>query len=235
MGIAERLGALDWQGMEAGLWQDGYAKAPAVLKPDECAEAVSWHSRAELFRSHIDMARFRFGVGDYHYFANPLPPLVREFREAAYPHLAPVANRWMEALGLADRYPPKLDTYLAMCHRAGQNKPTPLLLHYEAGGYNCMHQDLYGELAFPFQIVCFLSEPGLDYEGGEFLLMEQRPRAQSIGRAIRGGQGDILVFTTRYKPVRGARGFYRAAIKHGVSPLVSGTRYTLGFIFHDAK
>jgi hypothetical protein len=181
------------------------------------------------------MERFRFGVGDYHYFANPLPPLVCELREHTYPHLAPIANRWYGALGLSDRFPPRLDSFLARCHKVGQKKPTPLLLHYQAGGYNCLHQDLYGELAFPFQMVCFLNEPGRDYQGGEFLLVEQRPRAQSIGRAIVGRQGEILIFTTRYRPVEGARGYYRAAVKHGVSPLALGTRYTLGVIFHDAQ
>jgi len=232
--IRQRLDALDWKALEARLWESGGARTPPVLTPFECAGAIQWHSQPARFRSHIDMARFRFGVGDYHYFADPLPPLVRELRHHAYPHLAPIANRWSEALALSDRYPSHLDEFLESCHRAGQTKPTPLLLHYETGGYNCLHQDLYGALAFPLQMVCFLSEPGRDYEGGEFLLVEQRPRAQSIGRAISGRQGEILVFTTRYKPVQGARGFYRAGVKHGVSPLVSGTRFTLGIIFHDA-
>ncbi|HUK14896.1 MAG TPA: 2OG-Fe(II) oxygenase [Bryobacteraceae bacterium] len=233
--IRDRLDALDWKTLEADLWLSGAAKSPPILTTAECADAVALHGRPERFRSHIDMARFRFGVGDYHYFADPLPALVRELREHAYPHLAPIANGWMEALGMAERFPAHLKTFLETCHRAGQTKPTPLLLHYQAGGYNCLHQDLYGAVAFPLQMVCFLSEPGRDYQGGEFLLVEQRPRAQSIGRAIAGRQGEILIFTTRHKPVQGARGFYRAAVKHGVSPLVSGTRYTLGIIFHDAQ
>jgi hypothetical protein len=233
--IRERLSALDWQAIESALWQTGAAKTPLLLTAAECASAIGCHSHPERFRSHVDMARFRFGIGDYHYFADPLPPLVQQLREHAFPHLAPIANRWMEALSLPDRYPPRLQEYLGRCHRAGQRKPTPLLLHYEAGGYNCMHQDLYGSLAFPFQMVCFLSEPGRDYQGGEFLLLEQRPRAQSIGRVVAGRQGEILIFTTRYKPVEGAHGFYRANIKHGVSPLESGTRFTLGIIFHDAE
>ena len=233
--IRQRLDALDWQALEAGLRRTGGAKTGPVLSAEECAAAVGWHAEPERFRSHIDMQRYRFGIGDYHYFADPLPPLVAALREHAYPHLAPIANRWMEALSLPDRFPPRLDAFLDHCHRAGQTKPTPLLLHYEAGGYNCLHQDLYGEVAFPLQMVCFLSEPGRDYAGGEFLLVEQRPRAQSLGRAVAARQGEILVFTTRYKPVEGARGFYRAVVKHGVSPLASGTRYTLGIIFHDAK
>jgi hypothetical protein len=232
--ICQRLDGLDWNALEAELWQSGNAKTPSLLTAAECASAAAWHSEPERFRSHIQMERFRFGVGDYHYFANPLPPLVCELREHAYPHLAPIANRWYGALGLSDRFPPRLDSFLARCHKVGQKKPTPLLLHYQAGGYNCLHQDLYGELAFPLQMVCFLNEPGRDYQGGEFLLFEQRPRAQSIGRAIVGRQGEILIFTTRYRPVEGARGYYRAAVKHGVSPLALGTRYTLGVIFHDA-
>ena len=231
----DRLDALDWKALESDLWRTGAANTPAILTPGECAEAIEWHREPQRFRSHIDMARFRFGVGDYHYFANPLPALVQDLREHAYPHLAPIANRWMEALGFPDRYPPRLNKFLERCHKAGQTKPTPLLLHYETGGYNCLHQDLYGTLAFPFQMVCFLSRPAQDYTGGEFLVLEQRPRAQSIGRAISGAQGAILLFTTRYKPVEGARGYYRANMKHGVSPLTSGTRYTLGIIFHDAQ
>ena len=233
--IRQRLDGLDWSALGAELWQSGSAKTPPLLTADECASAAAWHAEPERFRSHIQMERFRFGVGDYHYFANPLPPLVHGLREYAYPHLAPIANRWYEALGFTERFPVELDAFLARCHRAGQKKPTPLLLHYEAGGYNCLHQDLYGELAFPFQIVCFLSDPGRDYTGGEFLLLEQRPRAQSIGRAVVGRQGEILIFTTRYKPVEGARGYYRAGMKHGVSPLTSGRRFTLGIIFHDAQ
>jgi hypothetical protein len=233
--IRLRLDTLDWHALEASLWQTGAARTPPVLTAAECTTAAAWHKQPARFRSHIDMQRFRFGVGDYHYFAGPLPPLVAELREHAYPHLAPIANRWMEALGLPDHFPPGLAAFLERCHRAGQRKPTPLLLHYETGGYNCLHQDLYGELAFPLQMVCFLSEPGRDYEGGEFLLVEQRPRAQSIGRAIAAGQGEIVIFTTRYKPVQGARGYHRANVRHGVSPLTSGTRYTLGIIFHDAR
>lgn len=233
--IRQRLDALDWSSLEASLRANGAAKTPPVLTPEECVMAIGWHKEPKRFRSHIDMARFRFGVGDYHYFANPLPPLVGELREHAYPHLAPIADRWMESLGVPERFPPRLADYLDQCHAAGQVRPTPLLLHYETGGYNCLHQDLDGELAFPFQMVCFLSEPARDYEGGEFLLVEQRPRAQSMGRAIAGRQGEILIFTTRYKPVKGVHGFYRANIKHGVSPLISGTRYTLGIIFHDSQ
>ena len=160
---------------------------------------------------------------------------MRELRERSYAPLAAIANRWMEALGIETRFPAGMPEFTAQCQAAGQHKATPLLLHYEAGGYNCLHQDLYGDLAFPLQLVCFLSEPEADYTGGDFLLVEQRPRAQSIGHAIRARRGEAVVFTTRYRPVKGARGFYRANIKHGVSPILSGRRYTLGIIYHDAR
>ncbi len=229
------LSRLAWDEIEASLWQRGYANLPAVLTAAECAALIALYPRREMFRSRIEMARYRFGVGDYQYFDYPLPNMVRELRERSYPPLAAIANRWAEALGGDARFPPELATFTADCQAAGQSKATPLLLHYEAGGYNCLHQDLYGDLAFPLQLVCFLSEPDADYTGGDFLLVEQRPRAQSIGHAIHARRGDAVVFTTRYRPVKGARGFYRANIKHGVSPLLSGTRYTLGIVYHDAR
>jgi hypothetical protein len=181
------------------------------------------------------MARHRFGEGDYQYFAEPLPALVQELRTETYSRLAPIANRWNDSLGVADRYPATLDAFLAHCTSRGQSRPTPLLLHYEEGGYNCLHQDLYGEVAFPFQLLGFLSRPGEDYEGGEFLLVEQRPRAQSAAEVVPGAQGGLVFFTTRIRPVRGGRGYYRANVRHGVSRVRRGTRYTLGVIFHNAK
>ena len=229
-----QLDHISWKTTEESLWQSGYARLPAVLTAAECAELVALYRRRELFRSRIEMERYRFGVGDYQYFDYPLPETVRELREQSYPPLAAIANRWMEALGDEQRFPASLDRFRAECHAAGQTKATPLLLHYETGGYNCLHQDLYGDLAFPLQLVCFLSEPEADYTGGDFLLVEQRPRAQSVGHAIHAKRGEAVVFTTRYRPVKGARGFYRGNIKHGVSPLLSGTRYTLGIIYHDA-
>jgi uncharacterized protein len=230
-----KLADLDWNKIEDALGRQGYAKLPPLLTGPECAALVALYPRRELFRSRIEMARYRFGVGDYQYFDYPLPEIVRQLRERSYAPLAAIANRWMEALGDAMRFPAALTEFTAQCQAAGQNKATPLLLHYEAGGYNCLHQDLYGDLAFPLQLVCFLSEPGADYTGGDFLLVEQRPRAQSIGHAIRALRGEAVVFTTRYRPVKSARGFYRANIKHGVSPLLSGARYTLGIIYHDAR
>ena len=181
------------------------------------------------------MERHRFGVGEYKYFSRPLPPLVESLRSGLYPPLAVVANRWMKALGEARRFPPTLDAFLSVCARAGQEQPTPLLLRYEAGGYNCLHQDLYGDVAFPLQVAVMLSRPGRDYQGGEFLLVEQRPRSQSAGEAITAGRGEMVIFPNRLRPVRGSRGFYRVNVRHGVSRVRSGHRMTLGLIFHDAR
>ncbi len=235
MSVAGRIAALDWNEIERQLWDFGYAKTPPVLTPEECAELIALYPDDARFRSRVDMARYRFGVGDYKYFAHPLPPVVAALRVSTYPRLAAIANRWSEALGGPAAYPPDLDGLLARCAEHGQTKPTPLLLHYEAGGYNCLHQDLYGEVVFPLQLTCFLSRRGVDYEGGDFLLVEQRPRAQSRGESIATEQGEMVIFTTRERPVRGARGWFRAAMRHGVSRVRSGTRYTLGVIFHDAK
>jgi hypothetical protein len=233
--VRTRLDRLDWEALERSLWEFGYATTPTLLTPRECATLVRLYPEDARFRSRIDMARHRFGVGDYKYFAHPLPPLVRDLRQHAYPHLAWIANRWMRALGSSRRFPPTLQKLMRICRESGQTKPTPLLLHYEAGGYNCLHQDLYGEVAFPLQLACALSRRGADYTGGDFLLVEQRPRAQSRGAAIALEQGEAVIFTTRDRPARGARGFYRATVRHGVSPLMSGSRYTLGIIFHDAR
>jgi hypothetical protein len=233
--IADRLGALDWSAIERSLWTWGWAKTSPVLTPAECAELIALYGDDARFRSRIDMARYRFGVGEYKYFAAPLPPLVEALRTHAYPPLAAVANQWQAALGDTELFPTDLPALLRRCHKRGQTKPTPLLLRYEAGGYNCLHQDLYGDVVFPLQLTCFLSRRGADYEGGDFLLVEQRPRAQSRGESIATEQGEILIFTTRHRPVEGTRGVYRAAMRHGVSRIRSGLRYTLGVIFHDAK
>ena len=233
--IAARLADLDWTTVERSLWEWGYARTPPLLTPDECAGLVAMYADETRFRSRIDMARYRFGVGEYKYFDAPLPPLVQDLRTHAYPPLAAIANQFEVALDTATLHPPDLANLRAICRRRGQTKPTPLLLHYEAGGYNCLHQDIYGDVVFPLQLTCFLSRPGIDYEGGDFLLVEQRPRAQSRGEAIAPEQGEILIFPSRHRPVQGARGWYRAAMRHGVSRVLSGTRDTLGVIFHDAK
>lgn len=233
--IAERLAALDWESLEHSLSDVGYAKTPPLLTAAECESLIGLYGHDGHFRKRIDMARHRFGDGDYKYFAPPLPPLVAALRAQAYPPLAAIANAWEKALRTRVRYPPDLDGILALCRRHGQTRPTPLLLHYEAGGYNCLHQDLYGDVAFPLQITAFLSRRGADYEGGDFLLVEQRPRAQSRGEAIHTEQGELVIFPTRHRPVQGARGWHRTTMRHGVSTITSGRRYTLGIIFHDAR
>jgi uncharacterized protein len=233
--IAARLARLDWPEIERSLWAWGYARTPAVLTGSECDALVGLYTDETRFRSTVDMARYKFGVGEYKYFAAPLPPLVDALRHAAYPPLAAIANQWETALGTATVHPPTLDGLLGVCRRRGQTKPTPLLLHYETGGYNCLHQDLYGDVVFPLQLTCFLSRRGTDYTGGDFLLVEQRPRAQSRGESIAPEQGEMVIFATRYRPVEGARGIYRGAMRHGVGRITSGSRHTLGVIFHDAK
>lgn len=233
MRIEERLAAYDWAAVERSLAERGYARLPGLLTSDECAGVAALYGEADRFRSRIDMARYRFGEGRYEYFAYPLPRLVAALRRALYRELAPIANRWMELLRIDARYPERLEDFLAHCAAHGQRRPTPLLLCYEAGGYNCLHQDLYGDVAFPLQIAIVLSRRDVDYEGGEFLLVEQRPRAQSRGEAIAADQGEGIVFTTRYRPVRGSRGVYRVNVRHGVSTIRRGVRFTLGIIFHD--
>jgi hypothetical protein len=217
------------------LFETGYARTGRLLDVDECRELRGLYGEPENFRSRIVMSRFRFGRGEYQYFRNPLPPAVQRLREAVYRELAPAANRWAAALGLATKFPSELDAFLAQCHAAGQVRPTPLLLQYGPGDFNCLHQDLYGPVFFPFQLIVGLSEPDVEYSGGELLLVEQQPRAQSKGMALRIGQGEGVVITTRYRPVQGTRGHYRAAMRHGVSPVAGGERYTLGVIFHDAE
>lgn len=230
-----RLNALDWTTLERALDERGYATIPALLAPARCAELVAMYDERERFRSRVVMERMRFGVGEYKYFAPPLPPLVAAIRSALYPHLAPIANRWRRAMGRDGTYPAQLERFLEVCRRAGQTKPTPLLLRYDAGGYNCLHQDLYGEVAFPLQLTCLLSRPGIDFSGGEFLLVENRPRAQSRGEAIALGQGEAIIFATSERPVAGGRGHYRVTIRHGVSRMREGRRFSLGIIFHDAR
>jgi uncharacterized protein len=227
---------LDWGALERSLDERGYAAAACpVLERDECAALVDLYEDERRFRSTVEMARYRFGEGEYKYFANPLPPVVSKLRAALYPSLAAIANRWMERLGDPERYAPTLESFLERCAAQGQTKPTPLLLRYTAGGYNCLHQDIYGDVAFPLQAVVFLSEPGVDYEGGEFLLVEQRPRAQSMGDIVPARKGGLAIFTTRVRPVRGARGYYRVQMRHGVTRVQRGERFTLGIIFHDAR
>ena len=230
------LDHVNWDELVVSLSSRGYGAASTpVLDAEECRALMALYDDDRRFRSRIDMTRYRFGEGEYKYFANPLPALVRTLREGLYPPLTLVANRWMEQLEQKERYPERLQTFLERCAASGQTKPTPLLLRYEAGGYNCLHQDIYGDVAFPLQAVVFLSKPGVHHEGGEFLLVEQRPRAQSMGDIVPAQQGGLAVFTTRVRPVRGSRGYYRVQMRHGVTRVHRGTRFTLGIIFHDAK
>jgi hypothetical protein len=229
--------ALDWRAIESSLDGQGFAPISPILTPKECETLASLYHDDSHFRSRIEMERFRFGVGEYKYFAAPLPPLVQTLREQLYERLAPTANRWVARLNPSAKrgYPDILDTYLRTCHAAGQTRPTPLLLSYREGGYNCLHQDIYGDLAFPLQVVFMLSRRDVDFTGGEFLLVEQRPRAQSRGHVLAIDQGAGVIFATRERPQQGTRGSYRVAMRHGVSTVTSGARMTLGIIFHDAK
>jgi hypothetical protein len=233
--VAARVAALDWPGIAEALDRYGAAATGRpLLTPEECSALAGLYAREEGFRSRVVMARHGFGRGEYRYFAEPLPPPVAALRGALYPRLVPVANAWAEALGEARRYPPDLDAFRAECHAAGQARPTPLLLRYGEGDYNCLHQDLYGALAFPLQVAIPLSEPGRDFEGGEFVLTEQRPRMQSRAEVVPLRQGEGVVFAVNHRPVQGTRGPYRVALRHGVSRIRRGERFTLGVIFHDA-
>jgi uncharacterized protein len=232
--IAERIEGLGWARVEAELDAVGAATTGLLLTPDECRALAALYAEDAPFRSRVVMARHGFGQGEYKYFAAPLPMLVAGLRGGLYPRLAPLANRWQEALGLPARFPPTHAEFLAGCRAAGQNRPTPLLLSYGPGDYNCLHQDLYGERVFPLQVAFLLSEPGRDFSGGEFVLVEQRPRQQSRAEVVALRQGEGVVFAVHHRPVRGARGSYRVNLRHGVSRVRSGSRRTLGVIFHDA-
>lgn len=234
MNTSERISQLPWRDICASLWALGYGRLGPVLEPAECEQIRSLYPQPELFRSRVDMARFRFGSGEYQYFAYPLPSVVGGLRVALYSQLAGAANDWMAALSLPGNFPAGLDGFLKRCRARGQNRPTPLLLRYRAGDFNCLHQDLYGDVVFPFQVIFCLSKPDDEFTGGELLVIEQRPRAQSVGHAVRLDQGEAVVITTRYRPVKGSRGYYRTNFRHGVSPLLTGERYTLGIVFHDA-
>jgi uncharacterized protein len=234
-GITERVAALDWRGIAERLDLEGHAVMNSVLSADECAALAGAYGDDERFRSRIVMARHGFGRGEYKYFAYPLPDVIGELRTALYPRLRGIANRWNDALGIAARYPDDLAAYLRRCHRAGQTRPTPLLLRYGEGDYNCLHQDVYGEHVFPLQVTLLLSMPGRDFTGGEFVLTEQRPRQQSRADVVPLGLGDGVIFPVRHRPAQGTRGIYRVNLRHGVSRVRTGHRYTVGIIFHDAR
>lgn len=225
----------DWQRVADDLTARGSAVIEGVVSPKECRVLAALYPDDAHFRSRVVMRRHGFGEGEYKYFAYPLPPLIAGLRTALYAKLAPIANDWNARMGIATRYPEKHDAFLARCHEAGQTRPTPLLLQYQSGDYNCLHQDLYGELAFPLQATLLLSDPGVDFTGGEFVITEQRPRMQSRAEVVPLRQGDMVVFAVHHRPVAGTRGTYRVNLRHGVSRLRSGQRHTLGIIFHDAK
>jgi hypothetical protein len=227
------LASTDWDIVTAALDDEGYATIPGALAPAACRALMALYDEERAFRSRVIMARHGFGEGEYKYLRYPLPQPVEALREAAYPPLAAIANRWRAALGEAGHFPPTLAAYLAQCHAAGQTRPTPLLLKYGAGDYNCLHQDLYGEHVFPLQMTVLLSDPG-GFAGGEFVLVEQRPRRQSKAAVVPLAQGEAVIFPVHHRPVRGTRGIYRVALRHGVSRLRAGARMTLGVIFHDA-
>lgn len=232
--IGARVAAIDWQRITEELSARGASTTPSLLGHRECDELIASYARREPFRSRVVMQRHGFGQGEYQYFAYPLPKIVAELRTALYESLAPVANEWRDALGIEASFPPRHEDYVAQCRDNGQTRPTPLLLRYAAGDYNCLHQDVYGDHVFPLQVAILLSEPGKDFTGGEFVLTEQRPRRQSRVEVVPLRRGDAAIFAVHERPIRGARGHYRVNMRHGVSRLLSGKRFTLGIIFHDA-
>ena len=233
--IPAYLQCMNWPTISAQLSAQGYARLGALLTKEDCERTRTLYDQPDHFRSLINMARYRFGEGQYQYFAYPLPAIVEQLRTTLYPPLAPIARQWMEQLRLPAEFPDDHPTFIAACSASGQLRPTPLLLRYRQGDYNCLHQDLYGDTVFPFQVIVCLSQPGQEFTGGELLLVEQRPRAQSVGHSLTLQQGEAVVITTRYRPVEGNRGYYRAVMRHGVSPILTGERFTLGIVFHDAQ
>jgi len=233
--IDARIASIEWPNVSAALDAHGWAMLERLLTPAECDRVAQLYDDDERFRSHVVMARHGFGRGEYKYFTHPLPDTIARLRTSLYPRLAPIANRWNEAMAIAVRYPDDHAAFIARCHDAGQTRPTPLLLRYVADDYNCLHQDVYGELVFPLQVAILLSEPDRDFTGGEFVLTEQRPRMQSRAEVVPLRRGDAVVFAVHHRPVQGRRGIYRVNLRHGVSRVRFGRRHTLGIIFHDAR
>ncbi len=235
LSIAQRIESFHWDVIHVELDAYGAAVIGPLLSPDQCQTLINGYDHENLYRSRVVMARHGFGRGEYKYFTYPLPPVVAELRESLYPYLAEIANRWNEAMGIGVRYPAGHEVFKARCHAAGQTKPTPLILKYAAGDYNCLHQDIYGEHVFPLQIAFLLSKPGEEFTGGNFTLTEQRPRMQSRVEVVPLEQGTGVIFPVHHRPVKGARGVYRVTMRHGVSHIRSGRRFTMGIIFHDAE
>ena len=229
------IDSLAWPALISDLSKSGFVVTDPILSQAQCLEIASWFDDKERFRSTINMEQHRFGKGVYKYFSYPLPELIRDLRTRVYPYLAACANAWNVALNLPITYPDSHESFMDLCHKAGQTRPTPLLLKYESGDYNCLHQDLYGEILFPIQMAILLSEPRRDFEGGEFVLAEQRPRAQSKVEVVPLGKGQAVIFAVNHRPVAGSKGTYRVTMRHGVSKIRTGSRFTLGIIFHDAR
>jgi hypothetical protein len=232
--MKDKIDTLDWSSITEDMHSNGYAVVSKILTSKQCEEIIQLYEEQDLFRKTVLMERYRFGKGEYKYFDYPLPKIIQELREAVYGRLSPIANQWMKALKTDNLFPNSLQDLLKQCQVNDQKKPTPLLLKYGAGGFNTLHQDLYGDVYFPIQTVFFLNEPDQDFTGGEFVLTQQTPRAQSKAIVLKPKKGDMLVFTTNFRPIKGTRGYYRANMKHGVSEIKSGERHTLGVIFHDA-
>jgi len=232
--IQQSIQNINWQAVTDSMNDNGYAIIPGLISDADCNNLIDNYGDNALYRKTVVMERYRYGLGEYRYFSYPLPPLVQQIRELVYPNLAPIANNWMKALNIPTTFPGTFTELQELCHANNQTKPTALILKYGKGGFNTLHQDLYGDVYFPMQLVMFLSEPDKDYTGGEFVLIEQLPRAQSKAIVLHPRRGDVLLFTTNFRPVKGSKGYYRVNMKHGVSQLHSGERYTLGIIFHDA-
>ena len=229
-----KLSTIDWQSVSESMNEKGHVIIPKIISDQQCNQLIENYNNENIYRKTVVMERYRFGLGEYKYFNYPLPRIIQIVRETIYPKLSPLANLWMKVLNMDKTFPETLDELQALCHQNNQLKPTPLILKYGKGGFNTLHQDLYGEVYFPMQCVLFLNEPDKDFTGGEFVLTQQTPRAQSKAIVLKPKKGDMLVFTTNFRPVKGARGYYRVNMKHGVSEVTNGQRHTLGIIFHDA-
>jgi hypothetical protein len=234
MDLQQRINKVNWADVTESMHAKGYAQIPNILSAGECDALISQYGEQGIYRKTIVMEHHGYGLGQYKYYSYPLPGVVQALRESVYPHIAPIANKWMEVLNIDKQFPGSLYELTDLCHQHNQLRPTPLILKYNKGGYNAMHQDLYGEVYFPMQLVVCLNQPGKDYEGGEFVLVEQRPRMQSKAIVLNLYKGDMLLFTTNFRPVMGSKGYYRVNMKHGVSEVTNGERHTLGIIFHDA-
>lgn len=232
--MTEKLNKINWPSVAEEMHEKGYAILPKLLSSEQCQALIKSYNTPALYRKTVIMERYRFGLGEYKYFDYPLPESIQSLRENIYPMLTPIANLWMKALKINTEFPTTLKKLHQQCHENNQMKLTPLILKYGKGGFNTLHQDLYGDVYFPLQTVLFLNEPGVDYEGGEFVLTQQTPRAQSKAIVLQPKKGDLLIFTTNFRPIKGTKGYYRATMKHGVSEVKSGERHTLGIIFHDA-